>query len=116
MSSTKPFKPASEMTIDEFNYDDLEKDLNGWKTWNPSRNSWIDWDNNKVIQSPPPRIRYDLLYKLRWDLFGSLEDIQVCDVSDNNEITLVPLQDHPLASERLITVPYKRLHVYAGPV
>ncbi|KAF2132486.1 hypothetical protein P153DRAFT_382110 [Dothidotthia symphoricarpi CBS 119687] len=46
-------------------------------------------------------LRQDLLYRLRWNVFGPLRDIKVVEKpsGDSEGGTLSPLQDHPIASE-----------------
>jgi hypothetical protein len=47
------------------------------------------------------RLRQDLLYRLRWDIFGPLDDIHVVEEPGNPNTALTPLLSHPMAHESL---------------
>ncbi|KAJ4317018.1 hypothetical protein N0V94_005159 [Neodidymelliopsis sp. IMI 364377] len=68
------------------------------------------------IQRPASNIRRDILYRLRWDLFGSLSDIQAWDTFDHNDCTPVPFFGHPMASELLTAIPFDHLEIEARAV
>jgi hypothetical protein len=55
------------------------------------------------------RLRQDLLYRLRWNIFAPLDDIRVIDYTTS---TLTPFADHAIASESLADPPVDKLHVY----
>lgn len=54
-------------------------------------------------------LRYDLLDRLRWEVFGSLHDVHV---KDNIEDTLAPLAGHGIAVESLSNPPLSNISVY----
>jgi hypothetical protein len=55
----------------------------------------------------PDRLRLDLLERLHWNVFASLEDIQV---KDENDI-LTPFLGHRIASESLANPPFTNIEV-----
>lgn len=54
------------------------------------------------------RLRDDLLERLRWDVFGSLNDIQVKDPGN----ALTPFMGASIASESLASPPFTKISVY----
>lgn len=50
------------------------------------------------------RLRQDLLYRLRWDLSGTTEDIEIATGSYDQTVNM-PLLGHPLADEPLFDPP-----------
>lgn len=97
--------------------DEFEKDLNGWKNFDPNRGYGFTNDGAiKIIQDPPPKLRNDLLHKLYWPLFGPLDGIKVWELLNVNEYTLVPFQDHPMTSELLVRAPCNQFQIAIEPV
>ncbi|KAF1844223.1 uncharacterized protein K460DRAFT_290793 [Cucurbitaria berberidis CBS 394.84] len=58
-------------------------------------------------EQSPIRLRLDLLERLHWDVFGSLEDIQV----KNKKDILTPFSGHRIASESLANPPFTNIEV-----
>ena len=58
------------------------------------------------------RIRQDHLYRLRWNLLGSLEDVKIASRPDDQTIYL-PFFDHPAANECLTEPPTSQFEAYS---
>jgi hypothetical protein len=54
------------------------------------------------------RIREDLLYRLRWNVFATLDDIEIATGPYDQTIN-VPLLGHPLADEPISDPPFSRI-------
>ncbi|KAH7065687.1 hypothetical protein BKA63DRAFT_585589 [Paraphoma chrysanthemicola] len=57
------------------------------------------------------RFRKDLLYRLHWDIFGPLRDIQVVQEAGSPDISVAPFLEHSVASEQLFEPPINKLSV-----
>jgi hypothetical protein len=58
------------------------------------------------------RLRQDLLYRLRWDIFGPLHDIYVVEEPGNSNTALTPFLSHSMAYESLAHPPLTKLSVH----
>jgi hypothetical protein len=96
-------------------HDKFEKDLNGWKNFNPDR-GYGRMPDDKLIQDPPPAMRNDLLMKLQWSLFEPLENIRVREAPDGSPAKLMPFHNHPMAAEPISNTSYDKMSVYIDPV
>jgi hypothetical protein len=60
------------------------------------------------------RIREDLLYRLRWNVFATLDDIEIA-TGPYDQTTNVPLLGHPLADKSIANPSFSRIDkVYIG--
>jgi hypothetical protein len=57
------------------------------------------------------RLRIDLLYRLRWDPFGSVNEIQVLEEPENPVSPLTPFASLSIASEDVADPPVSRFSV-----
>jgi hypothetical protein len=60
------------------------------------------------------RIRQDLLYRLQWDVFGTLSDIRVVEQAGNANTSTTPFLVHSIASESLADPPLTKISVHIG--
>jgi hypothetical protein len=58
------------------------------------------------------RLRQDLLYRLRWNIFGALHDIHVVEEPGNPNTALTPLMSHPIAFESLAHPPLAKVSIH----
>ncbi|RMZ69737.1 hypothetical protein GMOD_00010320 [Pyrenophora seminiperda CCB06] len=59
-------------------------------------------------------IRQDLLYRLRWNVFGALDDIEIA-TGPCDQAAVVPFFSHTLADESIAIPPFSRIdEVYIG--
>jgi hypothetical protein len=58
------------------------------------------------------RLRQDLLYRLRWNIFGALHDIHVVEEPSNPNTILTPFLSHPMAYESLAHPPLNKIFVH----
>ncbi|KAF1840368.1 uncharacterized protein K460DRAFT_296082 [Cucurbitaria berberidis CBS 394.84] len=56
------------------------------------------------------RIRHDLLYRLRWNIFAALDDIEIA-TGPHDQTTNLPFLGHPFADEFLTEPPLSRIQV-----
>jgi hypothetical protein len=70
--------------------------------------------NLPIAQEDPDvdRLRQDLLYRLRWDIFGPIHDIHVVEEPGNSNTALTPLLSHPIAQESLAHPPLAKISVH----
>jgi hypothetical protein len=54
------------------------------------------------------RLRTDLLYRLRWDVLSSMDEIQVIKQPNHSDSPLTPLASHLFASENVADPPISR--------
>jgi hypothetical protein len=54
------------------------------------------------------RVREDILYRLRWNVLATLDDIEIA-TGPLDQATYVPLFGHPLADESIANPPFSRI-------
>lgn len=65
-----------------------------------------------TLEEPIDRIRQELMFRLRWNISGPLDDIAIADgVDKNGTERSLPFASHPVADESLAEPPISRLHV-----
>jgi len=86
--------------------------------WNPTETqiAHIEAQNFNIRRAQfqaQSHIRQDLLYRLRWNVFGNIEDIKIEDGPHNGVTDLSPFFSHPIASDSIAQPPLNRLVVYS---